>query len=355
MEKLLPSSSNEEFLDHSYRYFFSREPDAEGRAYFAGEMARGMTREAVLQAFLGSDEFARRFNGKNEFAGQLSPAQRFAPEGHFYSPIPAAQDYREHFQALSLADPDAVAVNEATQLEFAGKFSATYGELPFPKDRSEQYRYYLNNGAFNYFDGIVLYSMIREFKPKRIIEVGSGYSSAAMIDTCETFLEGKTEITFIEPYPATLHKCLLPRDEGRYRIIDQNVQQVDLAVFQELEKNDILFIDSSHVAKFGSDVNHLLFKVLPLLNDGVVVHFHDIFKNFDYPQEWLTEGRAWNEAYLLKAFLAHNKNFRILFFNDWFADRHWDYLEKNLPLCTVQPEGSPFKNCGVSLWLQYCA
>ncbi|HEY8023246.1 MAG TPA: DUF4214 domain-containing protein [Burkholderiaceae bacterium] len=355
MEKLLPSSGNEEFLQHCYRYFFSREPDAEGKAYFLGAIAQGMTREAVLHEFMRSEEFINRFNGKAEFAGQISAAQRFAPEGHFYSPIPAASDYLQNFAALELKTPDGVEVNEATQLELAGRFVQTYAELPFPKERSETHRYYLNNGAFNYFDGIVLYSMIRECKPKRIIEVGSGYSSAAMIDTCEIFLDGQTEITFIEPYPDTLYKCLLPQDKGRYRIIDQKVQDVDLAVFECLEANDILFIDSSHVAKFGSDVNHLLFKVLPLLKDGVVVHFHDIFRNFDYPQEWLAEGRAWNEAYLLKAFLAHNPNFSVLFFNDWFADRHWDYLEKNLPLCTVQPEGSPFKNCGVSLWLRYRA
>jgi predicted O-methyltransferase YrrM len=352
MEKFLSASSNEDFLDHAYRHFFAREPDAGGRAHFLAAMAGGMTREAVLHAFIGSDEFAGRFNAGG---ATLSAAQRFAPEGHFYSPIPAIEEYRDHFERLALPEPDGIAVDEATQLAYAEKFAATYGELPFPKDKTEGHRYYLNNGAFNYFDGIALYSMIREFKPKRIVEVGSGYSSAAMIDTCERFLGGATDITFIEPYPETLHKCLLPQDIERYRVLAQKVQDVDLAVFQTLQANDILFIDSSHVAKFGSDFNHLLFKVLPLLNDGVVVHFHDIFRNFDYPREWLAEGRAWNEAYVLKAFLAHNRHFKILFFNDWIAAHHWDFLEHKLPLCTVQPEGSPFKNCGVSLWLQYRA
>ncbi|HEX7645392.1 MAG TPA: DUF4214 domain-containing protein [Burkholderiaceae bacterium] len=355
MEKFLNASSNEAFLDHAYRYFFAREPDAGGRQHFLDAMARGMTREAVLVAFVGSEEFAGRFNGKSGVPGEVSAAQRFAPEGHFYSPIPAVEEYRDHFARLALPDPDGVDVNEASQLAYAEKFAATYGELPFPRDKTEGHRYYLNNGAFNYFDGIALYSMIRECQPKRIIEVGSGYSSAAMIDTCERFLGGKTDITFIEPYPETLHKCLLPQDMERYRILAQKVQDVDPAVFQTLVANDILFIDSSHVAKFGSDVNHLLFKILPLLKEGVVVHFHDIFRNFDYPREWLMEGRAWNEGYLLKAFLAHNRDYRILFFNDWFAHRHWDFLERRLPLCTVQPEGSPFKNCGVSLWLQHRA
>ncbi len=78
-----------------------------------------------------------------------------------------------------------------------------------------------------------------------------------------------------------------------------------------MSENDILFIDSSHVMKFGSDVSYLLLEVLPALRPGVLVHFHDIFANFDYSELWLREGRAWNEGYALKAFLLHNRDFRI--------------------------------------------
>jgi predicted O-methyltransferase YrrM len=194
--------------------------------------------------------------------------------------------------------------------------------------------------------------MIRHFKPRRIIEVGSGYSSAAILDTCDAFMSDPVDITFVEPYPETLHRCLRADDPARCRIVAEKVQDVPLDLFDSLDEHDILFIDSSHVAKFGSDLNHLLFRIIPRLRKGVVVHFHDIFRNFDYPLEWLREGRAWNEAYLVRAFLASNRDWRVLFFNDWMAHRHWTELERRMPLCTVQPEGSPFRNSGVSLWLQ---
>ncbi len=108
--------------------------------------------------------------------------------------------------------------------------------------------------------------------------------------------------------------------------------------------NDILFIDSSHVSKTGSDVNHLLFKILPLLNDGVMIHFHDIFFPFEYPQWWAFEGRAWNEAYLLHAFLAHNRAYQIEFFNTYVIDRYRERIAAEFPLF--------LKNEGGSLWLR---
>ncbi|HEY0847588.1 MAG TPA: DUF4214 domain-containing protein [Noviherbaspirillum sp.] len=354
MEKLLQNATDEDFLMHCYRTLFAREPDAEGMRHHLDALARGMSRTALVQAFVASDEFAGKFNGgiTPTSAAAQSAFQRFAPEGHFYSPIPAREDFGTKYDTLVLDDIDAEMANERTQLALAAVFKRFYDELPFPADATDGFRYYLNNGAFNYFDGIMLYCFIRLLKPRRIIEVGSGFSSAAMIDTCERFLQAETAITFIEPYPETLHKCLRPGDETRYTVIEKKVQDVPLDVFQALGKDDILFIDSSHVAKFGSDVNHLLFKVIPQLQDGVVIHFHDIFRNFDYPPQWLNEGRAWNEGYLLRAFLMSNPDYRIQFFNDWFAHRHWDILERDMPLCTVQPHGSPFKNCGVSLWLR---
>ena len=94
------------------------------------------------------------------------------------------------------------------------------------------------------------------------------------------------------------------------------VQNVKLIEFEKLEPNDLLFIDSSHISKIGSDLNYLLFEVLPSLKPGVIIHFHDILYPFEYPYEWIEKGIYWNEAYLLKAFLMHNKNYEILLFND---------------------------------------
>jgi len=349
MPKLMPGATDDEFLNHCYRHLLSREPDPGGKNHHLAALSAGMPRETLLQIFVQSDEFLDRFNAAQDLA---KPPPEFAPAGHFYSPIPLPKDFAASYESLVMDEADREFVNEDRQLELAEKFRVYYKRLPFPAEASEQRRYYLNNGSFNYFDGIILYCFIRYLRPQQIIEVGSGFSSALMVDTCEEFLSGNTKLTFIDPFPETLNRCLRPADHHTCRILPMNLQEVPLETFRTLTRNDILFIDSSHVSKFGSDVNHLLFKVLPLLPSGVVIHFHDIFRNFDYPQAWLQEGRSWNEAYVVRAFLAGNADYKIRFFNDWFADRHWDFLQEHMPLCTIQPERSPFKNCGVSLWIE---
>ena len=130
-------------------------------------------------------------------------------------------------------------------------------------------------------------------------------------------------------------------------MIAADVQDVSPEHFQSLEANDVLFIDSSHVMKVGSDVVYLLSDVLPSLKRGVVVHFHDIFWPFEYPESWLLDGRAWNEAYGLKAFLQFNSSFEIVFFNSYLSVHHRNILERHLPLFLRNPGGS--------LWLRKTA
>ena len=143
---------------------------------------------------------------------------------------------------------------------------------------------------------IILYALLRRLRPKRIIEVGSGFSSALMLDSNDRFLDGSICSTFIEPYPERLRSLLTEHDKGRIELLQTAVQSVPRDVFAPPVTNDILFIDSSHVTKIGSDVNYLLFEILPRLKPGVVVHVHDVMWPFEYPKEWLMEGRAWNEA-----------------------------------------------------------
>ena len=121
-------------------------------------------------------------------------------------------------------------------------------------------------------------------------------------------------MTFIEPFPDRLRRILRSGDE-RHTLLTMPVQDVPLRHFTGLETNDILFIDSSHVVKIGSDVNWLLTNVLPALNRGVIVHIHDIFWPFGYPDAWLVEGRAWNEVYVVQAFLQFNSAFDVLWFS----------------------------------------
>ena len=113
--------------------------------------------------------------------------------------------------------------------------------------------------------------------------------------------------------------------------------------FEALEEV-ILFVDSTHVAKVGSDVNHLFSEVLPILKPGVLVHIHDIFYPFEYPKSWIYEGRNWSEVYLLRAFLQFNECFKIVLFNTFLEHFHRDFFLRNMPLC--------LKNEGGSIWLK---
>lgn len=203
-------------------------------------------------------------------------------------------------------------------------------------------RYSLKNEFFDYSDGFFLHAMIRHFKPKRIVEVGSGFSSAVMLDTNEMFFDNSIDLTFIEPYPYRLEANVKPGEE--IRLLEQNVQDVPTDVFTQLEENDILFIDTSHVVKTGSELNYLIFNILPLLKKGVKIHIHDIFFPFEYPREWvIDQKRGWNEAYLIRALLMYNKEFKIIAFNSFLEFHHRKILQEQFPL-TLKQESK-------SLWL----
>jgi hypothetical protein len=168
-----------------------------------------------------------------------------------------------------------------------------------------------------------------------------------MLDINELFLGDSAHLTFIEPFPARLLEVIGEEEVNHHTIIRKPVQEVPLGVFESLSENDILFVDSTHVIKIGSDVGQLLFNILPVLKPGVLVHFHDFFWPFEYPQEWLYQGIAWNEQYILRAFLQYNKAFEIIFFNQFLGYRHGASMKRNLPACV--------SNFGVGLWLRVSA
>lgn len=278
---------------------------------------------------------------------------RFAP-GHFYSPLPDLKAVRAGSDRIfdqSVHEIPGVELNEEKQLELAGGFAEHYAEMPFSRHRVNDSRYYLDNRYYSYGDGITLYSILRVMAPQRVVEVGSGFSSAALLEVNERFFGGAIELTFIEPYPDRLRRLLRDTDAGRCTLLEQPVQQVPTEIFGTLRRGDILLIDSSHVAKIDSDVLHLLFRILPMLEDGVIVHFHDILWPFEYPANWLTEGRAWNEAYVLRAFLQYNRSFEIMYFNSFMAAKHTDLLARTMPL-TLQRPSVPTTPGNSSLWLR---
>lgn len=279
----------------------------------------------------------------------------FVPPGHFYSPIPDIDQIKQNISKLydhTRAVSSSISLNEHTQKEMLSIFSQFYSELPFNETLDNKNRYYLDNEYYGYSDGICLYSMMRHLQPKRFIEVGSGFSSCAALDTADKFLTNSPEFTFIEPYPDRLNKLLKPTDHNNKKITIQKsfVQDVPLNIFESLEENDILFIDSSHVSKVDSDVNFLFFEVFPLLKTGVYIHIHDIFYPFEYPFSWINDQRAWNEIYLLESFLQYNEKFKIVYFNNYMEKNYRDEVYSKLPLCLKLPTSN--LTIPGSIWLK---
>ena len=271
--------------------------------------------------------------------------ETWVPAGHYYSPIVDPDDANvarilDNFDNLSLAPNAGIVLNEEEMLATLKRISSYYSEMPFQDDKSPGLRYYFRNGLFEQGDGTVYFGMLRDVKPKRVIEVGVGYSSCLLMDTNEKFFNGQIETTFIDPYPDTL-QSLTADGSFRGQLIQSKLQDVPLSLFEKLATGDILFIDSTHVSKMGSDVNHYMFRILPSLPPGVLIHIHDIFYPFEYSSEWIRkENRSWNEAYLLRAFLQFNSAFSVMYFNHYVYRAHKDVLSKAMPKCLENPGGS---------------
>jgi len=276
------------------------------------------------------------------------------PPGHFYSPIPDLLDLnteRADVNKQKLTLLPGMEINDHGQMELLSAFSAFYEDMPIPERKSSSFRSYLDNDYFSYGDSVILYSFLRYFQPKKIIEVGSGFSSALMLDVCELFNLVDTQLTFIDPFTERLDNLLKPEDRNKIVIIDKKIQDIGIDIFSKLDTGDILFIDSSHVAKRSSDLLHIIFKILPIIKVGVLIHFHDIPWPFEYPVRWLRAGRAWNEVYFLRALLQGSRDFEIVYFNSYMEQIHADLLREAMPLVLKTPS-FPLTIGNSSLWLR---
>jgi Methyltransferase domain len=252
---------------------------------------------------------------------------------HYYSPVP---DTRALLAASDQVwgdrpDPPGIDWNEAAQLRLLRKvfptFRQEYEAIPREKPASGD-AFYLGNGMFDGVDALVLYCMIRHLRPRRVLEVGSGFSSLLTAAAMARNGDGG-ELVCIEPFPSSVLTRGFP---GLTHLIVQPVQQVPLDQFERMGAGDVLFIDSTHVVKTGSDVNFLFFEVIPRLRSGVVVHVHDVFLPGEFPRNWVTEElRFWNEQYLLRAFLLFNGEFEVLLSNAFLDRRHPQALRETFP------------------------
>lgn len=321
-----------------------------GMPLACGEQHSGGVRTAKSSMASGVIKKLRRImplSGRSGRRPDTSGQIALAPDGHFYSPIPDHNEVRQNEERIFRIPESlcAIELNVDEQLLTLNALAAFRDEMPFHTEKAEGLRYCLKNPMFGFADGISLYGLIRHLKPKRIIEVGAGYSSCVMLDTNERFFENSISCTFIEPNPASFLSLIKATDPDRIQLLRTPLQEVDPGTFRNLSANDILFIDSSHVSKAGSDVNYLIFEVLPELQSGVYIHFHDIFYPFEYPKHWICDlGISWNEAYLLRAFLQYNQSFRIALFINYLGRFHSDQLQE------VMPQSAD--GAGGSLWLR---
>lgn len=297
----------------------------------------------TIKKFLNTLPYIRDLNKQNLLYKKNAC---FAP-GHYYSPIVSVDDVKENqiniWKGIPENTIEGIDLNEENQIELVSKLEFFYPLLPFQESKVKDFRYYYDNEYYRHSDAFFLFGMIHYLKPKKIIEVGSGFSSALMLDTNTLFFENKIELYFIEPYPERLQSLMTDSDKDKVRIVIKKIQEIPISFFTTLESGDILFIDSSHVSKCGSDLNYILFEILPILNKGVFIHFHDIFYPFEYPKQWVFEGRNWNENYILRAFLMYNKSFKIKLFSH--------YLHLQLPDLFVNMPLSR-NDFGGSLWLK---
>lgn len=273
------------------------------------------------------------------------------PPGHFYSVIPLI-DNNYNNNDTKFIDLDfneeshTIILNEIKN--YLENFDEEFGYSDVI-NRQQNCKYTLMNGNFEWMDARLLYYFLKKNKPKKIIEIGSGNSTLLIYNT-KTIYNLDLEIICIEPYPSdyliNLHNL------GEITLINNKLENIDLNIFKTLNENDILFIDSSHVVKLDSDVMFYFIKIFPLLNKNVLIHIHDIFFPYDYPLNWLKEGRFWNEQYFLYIFLQYNTKFKIKFCNSYSKYKYSTEL-KNIQKNSFEIKNNLVQDVfsGCSIWI----
>jgi hypothetical protein len=304
-----------------------------------------LTRQIELILYAASPENWQPEHYKNIFH-TLEQRGIHLTYNYFYSPIPDTREILASDLENRESEMVGIDLNLEVQLELLCKafpqYRQEYSLLPLNASVDlPSHQFHFHNGVFDGLDAVVLYCMIRHFNPRRIIEIGSGWST--LLSAQAALKNGNTQLVCIEPFPNQVLKGGFP---GLSSLITNRVEEVDLATFQELEEGDILFVDTTHVVKTNGDVNYLYLEVIPRLRKGVIVHIHDIFFPFEYPKCWITDSLLfWNEQYLVQAFLQFNSHFHPLFMVNYMRLKRLEEVKATFPDC-------PFFSSGSSLWIQ---
>jgi predicted O-methyltransferase YrrM len=315
---------------------FGRTPVLREVELWGSKLERGMDARVFLKQLVGSKRFT-----ETKFVRAKNPP------GHFFSPVVDPDLVRPYVEMNRRAGP-----NDLPGIDFPLDAMEAFwnanrdfiAATPFTEERVPTSRYYYGGGPYNYGDAITLRAMIGHFRPKRVIEIGSGFSSACMLDAAEHAGLPDFKLTCIEPYPTRLRSVLRPTD-AHVTIHERTLQGMPLDMFAALEPNDILFIDSTHVLKTGSDVHYELFYILPVLKPGVVIHIHDCRFPLEYSDiQIFKKNYSWNEAYGVRALLMYSERFKVFFSGSLFAQERAELVRSTIP--------DFMRNPGSALWLK---
>jgi methyltransferase family protein len=263
----------------------------------------------------------------------------FPIRNHYYEP---QFDYRHVEHPLSQDRPlPGIDWNIAEQLRILDTLTFSQELVDTPQSKTGELEFYFNNSMFESGDAEYWYQLIRAIKPKRIFEIGSGNSTLMAIKAIRKNQEQVPNYTCkhvcIEPYEMSW------LERTGVSVIRRRIEDVEASLFSELEENDILFIDSSHMIRPQGDVLFEYLELLPTLSRGVIVHVHDIFSPKNYPKRWLVDDvKFWNEQYLLEAFLSHNSSWKIMASLNLLHHRYYEKLKLVAPFLTPDREPGSF-------------
>jgi predicted O-methyltransferase YrrM len=264
---------------------------------------------------------------------------------NFYSSVPSLEEVEQSFEYNSDAPPylddrifDAALMQDTLRslISHASEFS--------PDEEGDEATcangFFWKNSQFSFSDAMSYFAFLRKLKPARVVEIGSGFSTLIAADALKR--NGAGEIICIEPYPRPFLPALPNVTLKQLKAQDLKAEELD----GMLQDGDVLFIDSTHTVKSGSDCLHIYLRLLPRLTKSVYVHIHDIFLPFGMPQEWLRDLQIyWTEQYLVHAWLQENARAKVIYGSAYHSHFNADLL-KDFMHGRSQAGGS-------SLWLKY--
>ncbi|MFG0245058.1 MAG: class I SAM-dependent methyltransferase [Phycisphaerales bacterium JB052] len=269
---------------------------------------------------------------------------------HYYTPVPDTRTLRDSDEAIFAQHIDYRCEQAMQELrQYAEQFQEKFAEIG-SRNEADKRQFSFQGSPYHPLEAEVLYSTIRSSKPKKIIEIGCGYSTLLIAEALRDAKHDDPtfgcEYICYEPFRPSY---LDPAPEQVTRFVDKPVQELDCRTIAELGPGDLLFIDSTHVAAIQSDVVHEYLALLPALNPGVRIHIHDIFLPYDYPMNWMHKSRFfWNEQYLLFAYLLGNNGIRVTMPLHYLWRQHEAELRERFP-STEKAHMPPS-----AMWLQTC-